>query len=103
MDGVNLETRNRIRLSVAAYAYEFENDSIMSDSEFDALALEIEDWVGTGNKKLDAFFRDKFLPDTGLWVRDHPDIAGLRRIYETYFKDRAAPDDAEMAEIEDLI
>ena len=35
------EIRNRIKLSVAAYAYEYHDDSIMSDAEFDKLALQI--------------------------------------------------------------
>ena len=30
---INQEIRNRIRLSVAAYAYEYENDSIMDDHD----------------------------------------------------------------------
>ena len=38
MEGVNQEIRNRIRLSVAAYAYEYKDDPIMSDDDFDKLA-----------------------------------------------------------------
>ena len=41
MIGVNAEVRNRIRLSVAAYAYEYKDDPIMSDDEFDALSNKI--------------------------------------------------------------
>jgi hypothetical protein len=103
VEGVNPEIRNRIRLAVAAYAYEFENDPIMSDAEFDALATEINDWVATGNKKLDVFFRDKFLPDTGMWVHSHPDIPGLRRLYHTFYKEGMKPSAAEFAEIEELV
>ena len=36
MEGINQEIRNRIRLSVAAYAYEYKDDPIMSDDEFDS-------------------------------------------------------------------
>lgn len=75
------ETRTRIRLSVAAYAYEMENDSIMSDAEFDSLSLTVDPRVTTGNKKLDAFFREHFEPDTGVWVRQHPEPEKLRDIY----------------------
>ena len=35
MEGVNQEIRNRIRLSVAAYAYEYKDDPVMSDASFD--------------------------------------------------------------------
>ena len=38
MEGVNQEIRNRIRISVAAYAYEYKDDPIMSDENFDKLA-----------------------------------------------------------------
>ena len=38
---INQEIRNRIKLSVAAYAYEFVGDSIMSDHEYDELSRKI--------------------------------------------------------------
>ena len=79
-----VETRNRIRLAVAAYAYEVENDSVMSDAEFDALARSINPLVSTGNPTLDWFFLTSFSPDTGSWVHRHPGIEGLRRIWVDY-------------------
>lgn len=75
------ETRNRIRLAVAAYAYEVENDPILSDAEFDRLSALINPLVSTGNPRLDWFFLTEFSPATGLWVHRHPEIEGLRRIY----------------------
>jgi len=53
----NQEIRNRILVSVAAYAYEYLNAPIMSDSEFDALAQQIDVTQDTGNKNLDDFLR----------------------------------------------
>lgn len=85
MKGVNPEIRNRIRVSVAAFAYEIENDPIMSDAEFDKLAGQINPDVSTGNDDLDHFFWTFFAPDTGMWVRNHPEIDGLRRIYLDHF------------------
>jgi len=38
---IEIERHKRIKLSVAAYAYEVHNNSIMSDADFDKLALEI--------------------------------------------------------------
>ena len=34
---INQEIKNRIKLSIAAYAYEYKSDPIMSDDEFGAL------------------------------------------------------------------
>jgi len=84
MADVNPEVRNRIRLAVAAYSYEYEATSIMSDHEFDAMSREINTEVGTGNTKLDTFFKKHFEPATGMWVRQHPDKQGLRTVYERY-------------------
>lgn len=83
---VEIERRNRIRLSVAAYAYEVLNESIMSDGEFDALAMQVEPSVLTGHPQLDAFFMAKFDPFTGVWVRQHPDQRGLLRICQEVHK-----------------
>lgn len=75
------ETRRRIRLAVAAHAYEVHADPIMSDAEFDALALEIDLGRSTANSDMDDWFAANFDPSTAIWVRRHPDIAGLERIY----------------------
>lgn len=83
---VEIERRNRIRLSVAAYAYEMLNETIMSDAEFDALAMKIEPSMSTGHAVLDRFFMAQFDPFTGLWVRKHPDQQGLRRICREVYK-----------------
>lgn len=77
---LEVERRNRIRLSVAAYAYELLNETIMSDAEFDALAMSIQPSMSTGHAVLDRFFMAQFDPFTGLWVRKHPDQPGLLRI-----------------------
>ena len=83
---INQEIRNRIRLSVAAYAYEFLNDSIMSDHDFDQLSLQINPQQETGNKKMDDFFKKHFKPDTGMWVRAHPEIGKLNYLYKNFYK-----------------
>jgi hypothetical protein len=81
-----VERRNRISLSVAAYAYEFHADSIMSDDEYDQLALEITPGRPTGHPVLDDFFRRSFSPDTGMWVRNHPELERLAAVYATYWR-----------------
>ena len=39
MDRTSEEIKRRIKLSIAAYAYEIENDSIMPDTTFDELQI----------------------------------------------------------------
>jgi hypothetical protein len=84
----NREVRDRIRLSVAAYAYEVEADPIMSDAEFDQLAGTIQPRELTGSPILDLFFLESFEPHTGSWIHEHPDLPGIARLYETHYKDR---------------
>ncbi len=80
------EIRNRILLSVAAYAYEFEDTSIISDAEFDELSKRINPQHKTGNTMLDIFFAEEFSADTGMWIRKHPEILKLKHIYDTVYK-----------------
>ena len=80
-----VERRNRIRLSVAAFAYECMGDSIMSDAEYDRLAYSIRPQVMTGRFNLDAFFLSRFSPDTGMWIHDHPELAKVRDTYERHY------------------
>ena len=82
---INEEIRNRIKLSVAAYTYEYKNVSIMSDKEYDDLSYKINPEERTGNKKLDNFFKKHFEPATGMWVQKHPNKAGLENVYQRYF------------------
>lgn len=82
-----VERRNRIRLSVAAHAYERHSQSFMTDAEFDELSRQIDPAIPTGNRKLDRFFRTKFHPDTGMWVNSHPEREKLEHLYQRYYKD----------------
>lgn len=78
---IGLERRRRILISVAAYAYEFESDSIISDADFDDISRMIDVSRLTGRPNLDKFFRENFSPCTGMWVHRHPDKAGLMGLY----------------------
>jgi len=60
---VEVERRNRIRLTLAAYAYEFDNNAIMSDAEFDELSKAIRPEIKTGGKVHDDFFVTNFEPE----------------------------------------
>ena len=83
---VDEEIRNRIKLSVAAFAYEFRDDPIMSDAEFDALSLKIDPKKSTGNDLIDNFFRTHFDPNTGVWVHNHPELWKVQQLYRRYYR-----------------
>ena len=75
-----LQKRLRIRLAVCAYAYEFMFTSLIPDSEYDRLSLEVDTSVSTDRPDLDRWFKENFDPSTGMWVQNHPDLARLRSI-----------------------
>ena len=81
-----IERRNRIKLTVAAYAYEFVNTSIISDANFDQLAMQITLQMDTGNAVLDTFFRTEFQPDTGQWIHKHPELEKVKQLYQRFYK-----------------
>lgn len=82
-DDVKTEIRNRIRVALAAWAYEKHNTSLMTDDEFDKLCLSIRPDVVTGNAEMDKFFREEFDPSTGLWVHEHPGRLRLESLFRT--------------------
>lgn len=83
---VEVERRNRIRLTLAAYAYEYDDNPIMSDAEFDELSQKINPKISTGHKQHDKFFREKFDPNTGMWIREHPFLRAVDRTYRWNLK-----------------
>ena len=82
----NQEIKNRIRLSVYAYAYEFMNDSLVDDAEFDRLSQEIDLTITTGNEEMDSFFAREFIADSGMWIRRHPNLKRVKELYENFYK-----------------
>lgn len=83
---MEIERRNRILISVYAYAYEIENVSLVSDKEFDDLSKKIDFTRETENKLLDDFFFFKFEKCTGMWIHEHPELEKVKKLYESYFK-----------------
>ncbi len=79
---VEIERRNRIFLCIAAYAYEYENVSLVSDEAFDEAAKAIDVSIDTGNPVMDEFFRNEFEPSTGMWIYKHPDIMGIAKRFQ---------------------
>jgi hypothetical protein len=85
-EAVERQRRIRIRLSLAAYAYEYDNDNIMSDAEFDWLADQVIPSIATGHDTMDKFFKEVFIPDSGMWVRNHPEFDKLEKLYKSLRK-----------------
>lgn len=76
------EIKRRINVAVRAYAYEFKNTSLVSDADFDEECKKVDVSIRTGNPVLDEFFSTEFVDYSGVWVRRHPDLQGLERIYQ---------------------
>lgn len=74
------ERRLRIKVATAAYAYEIENNPLISDAEYDALAAEVDPQVMTGHPVYDEFFAVEYQLYTSAWVRKYPDQRGLKRL-----------------------
>lgn len=89
---IDEERRRRIRIALAAWAYERYDNPIIDDAEFDALARQINPAIKTGHKKLDRFFAKEFNPSTGSWIWRHPELAAvdavLRRVWADKFERR---------------
>lgn len=83
---VEIERRNRIFLCIAAYGYEFQSVSLVSDEAFDAAAQAIDTSIDTGNPIMDEFFRTEFSPSTGMWIRKHPDLQGIASKFQMLMK-----------------
>lgn len=78
---------DRIKIAVAAWAYEKGYRPIMSDAEYDALSQRVDRQrnVATGNHRLDRFFQRHFDANTGLWIHKHPDLSGIENIYARFY------------------
>ncbi len=83
---VEHETRRRIMVSVWAYAYEFDNVSLVNDHHFDAECRRINPAISTGRPALDDFFRTVFHPDTGMWIHKHPELEKVAQTYNRWYK-----------------
>ena len=75
---VDAETKNRIKISIAAYAYELLGHSIISDAEFDELAKKIDVSIDTRRPDMDRWFRENFQSHTGMWIHNHPEKNRIR-------------------------
>lgn len=82
---VEREVRRRIQLSVATYGYEIADKPIMADCLWDWLAGRINKTMGTCHPLVDEFFAAEFSPMTGMWIHHHPELDGIKQLYERYY------------------
>lgn len=78
---VEIETRKRVQLTLWAYAYEFEADSMVSDEKFDEVAKSIDLSISTTRPDLDKWWRNNFQCWTGMWVHQHPEKDKIKMLY----------------------
>ena len=83
---IQTERCRRIRVSVWAYAYEVMSVSLVSDHMFDSQCRLVDGCINTGNAKLDHFFRTEFNAHTGMWIHKHPDLEGVRKLYNKWIQ-----------------
>lgn len=81
-----VQTRKRIKVAVAAYAYEVVSRPIMTDSEFDAMATEIDLSIPTARPDMDEWFKREYQPHTGQWIWKHPQLVRIGEIYERQYR-----------------
>ena len=86
-----VEKRRRIILAVAAYAYEFMGEMLMSDSDFDAECLKVNLQQPTGDAYMDEWFQNNFEPCTGMWVHHHPGKARLHQLAASFLQPQEQP------------
>jgi hypothetical protein len=63
----------RIRAAIFAHAYEYYNESLVDDFEYDALARQIDVSISTDRPDLDKWFKENYGDHTGSWVHSHPE------------------------------
>ena len=81
-----IERRRRIHLSVATYGYEIMDRPIMPDAVWDLMAQSVDRYQGTGHPLVDEFFLTQFSPMTGMWIHNHPELDGIKRLFDQYWK-----------------
>ncbi len=72
------ERRKRIRLCIFAYAYEVMSAPLISDAEFDKIAMSVDVRIDGG---LQDFWKTHFHPWTGQWIHSHPNFDGIKKLH----------------------
>lgn len=76
------QTKLRILILMAAYAYEFEPDEqpLCSDAEFDEACKMVDLSIKTSRPDIDRWFKENFDPSTGMWINDFPQLEGIKAL-----------------------
>lgn len=67
-------------MTAYAYAYEIDDTPLVSDPEYDAIALRVNPDQATGNDLLDRFFRAYYEKYTGSWIYMHPELLKVKAL-----------------------
>jgi NAD-dependent DNA ligase len=81
-----VQRRLRIRLAICAYAYECLDEPLVPDHVYDEMSRRVDPSIETGHPVMDEFFRAAFEPNSGAWVRRHPEIDALERRTHQYLQ-----------------
>lgn len=78
-----LERQRMLRINVAlwAYAYEVHDNPMVPDFMFDDASNEIDLEFETDRPDLDKWFKENFVPCTGMWVHKHPELDKIKSLY----------------------
>lgn len=76
---IEIERRNRIMVTLWAYAYEVMDETLVPDSVYDETCRRIDPTIKTG--RLDDFFENEFDPSTGVWIHKHPEPRLVENLY----------------------
>lgn len=55
---------------------------MVPDHIFDREACLVDLSIDTGRPDLDNWFRANFSPDTGMWIRNHPELGKIKGLYK---------------------
>jgi len=88
------ETKRRIFLCMCALAYEKMNASLTDDHNFDAECLLVDLTLDTGSTYWDTWWRTHFVPCTGMWIHQHPNLDGLEALVTEFLEGKGRFADA---------
>lgn len=76
--------RDRIRISMFAYAYDILGEPLVSDSDYDSLAKTLDNTTSTDNEIMDTFFKEEYVNHSGMWIHKHPQLERIRQLVLRY-------------------
>lgn len=82
MTPVEQERRRRVVITWWAFCYEVKDDPRVTDNEYDHMARAVDLSVDCGDGDIEEWFKTNFLPHSGIWVLNHPELDRLEKRYK---------------------